>query len=526
MSESEIPHAHSPLRSQQNGEFQPSVVVVDDEPSVQHTLKTCLERAGYRVLIAANFEEFAAVMSEYDVVLCDIILSGNSGLQVLKWSNERYPDTPVIMMTAEPSYETASQAIRLGAYDYLTKPVHPPELLNTLARALEHRQLKLSKRRLEAENEAYRAELERRVTDRTRALRESQEFLATLTDTMADVVFSLQMPDYRIEYVNQAALSVFGIAPQELLGQTIAVLYPDEASYGVFTRKLKAVESSGQSQIRMEQLLRHNDGKLIWTEIAVTLIRSNEQVARMISVVRDISERSLLLGVVAHELRGPLALLTGFSEALLGDVESLEREDIANYLNTMHRTATRMLKILNDLLDVTEIDLGRVQLDIEPVDLGEIIKTQSADYDYVARKKNIRLAVKPALPGLTCQGDSIKIGQVLSNLIDNAIKYSPHDTIIEILVEQRGDELWVGVKDQGPGIKPDEIQYLFKSFGHNKISSKPTSGEKSTGLGLAICKKIVEAHHGQIGVETAPGQGATFWFSLPISAPKTTSLQA
>lgn len=521
MSQSGTSHPHPPLHAEQNGEFQPTVVVVDDEPAVQHALKKLLERADYRVLIAANFEEFTAVMSDCDVVLCDIILSGNNGLQVLKWSREHYPDTPVVMMTGEPSYETASQAIRLGAYDYLAKPIHKEELLTTLIRAMEHRQLKLAKRRLEAENELYRVELERRVADRTRALRESQEFLATLTDTMADVVFSLQMPDYRIEYVNQASLSIFGIAPQELLGQTVAILYPDEASYEVFIRKLKAAEIAGQSQIRMEQLLRHQDGKLVWTEIAITFIRSNEQVVRMISVVRDISERSLLLGVVAHELRGPLALLTGFSEALLGDVESLAREDIANYLNTMHRTATRMLKILNDLLDVTEIDLGRVQLNIEPVDLGEIIRTQSADYDYVARKKNIRFVTKPALQGLTCQGDVIKIGQVLSNLIDNAIKYSPNDTIIEILAEQRGDELWIGVKDQGPGIKPDEIQYLFKSFGHNKISSRPTSGEKSTGLGLAICKKIVEAHHGQIGVETAPGQGATFWFSLPVSAPDT-----
>ena len=498
------------------------MVVVDDEPAVQHALKMRLERADYRVLVAANFEDFTAVMSDCDVVLCDIILSGNNGLQVLKWSREHYPDTPVVMMTGEPSYETASQAIRLGAYDYLAKPIHKEELLTTLVRAVEHRQLKLAKRRLEAENEVYRVELERRVAERTRALRESQEFLATLTDTMADVVFSLQVPDYRIEYVNQASLAIFGIAPQELLGQTIAILYPDEASYEVFARKLKAAETSGQSQIRMEQLLRHQDGKLIWTEIAITFIRSNEQVVGMVSVVRDISERSLLLGVVAHELRGPLALLTGFSEALLGDVENLERQDITNYLNTMYRSATRMLKILNDLLDVTEIDLGQVQLNIEPVDLGEVITTQSADYDYVARKKNIRFAIKLALQGLVCQGDPIRIGQVLSNLIDNAIKYSPNDTIIEILAEQRGDELWVGVKDQGPGIKPDEIQYLFKSFGHNKISSKPTSGEKSTGLGLAICKKIVEAHHGQIGVETVPGQGATFWFSLPLAAPNAT----
>ena len=79
------------------------------------------------------------------------------------------------------------------------------------------------------------------------------------------------------------------------------------------------------------------------------------------------------------------------------------------------------------------------------------------------------------------------------------------------------DELWVGVKDQGPGIKPDEIHHLFKSFGHTKISTQPTAGEKSTGLGLAICNKIIETHGGKIGVESTPGKGSTFWFSLPLN---------
>ena len=104
----------------------------------------------------------------------------------------------------------------------------------------------------------------------------------------------------------------------------------------------------------------------------------------------------------------------------------------------------------------------------------------------------------------------------MANFIDNAIKYSPTDTTIEIIGNQLGSNIWVGVSDDGPGIKPDEKQHLFKSFEHNKISSKPTAGEKSSGLGLAICKKIIEAHHGEIGVDSAPGRGSTFWFSVPM----------
>jgi signal transduction histidine kinase len=149
------------------------------------------------------------------------------------------------------------------------------------------------------------------------------------------------------------------------------------------------------------------------------------------------------------------------------------------------------------------------------VNLNELLQSHVNDYSYIANKKMISLSQRLASDPLLCPCDPAKISQVISNFIDNAIKYSEPGTAIEVIAEPRGGQIWVGVKDQGIGVRPDEIHYLFKSFG--KTSSRPTSGEKSTGLGLAICKKIIEAHKGEIGVESPPGQGATFWFNLPLS---------
>ncbi len=500
---------------------QSTIVILDDEPAIQVSLKITLARANYRVLTVGSYEEFIECMTGSDVVLCDIILPGRSGLEALQWTRQHYPQTQVIVVTGEPSYETAARAIRLGAYDYLAKPIHPEELLSTVARAVEHRRLFLAKKRLEAENEAYRRELEQRVAERTEALRESEQFLTSLANTMADVVFSLTMPDGRVEYVNQAVTSMFGYRPEELLGQPVSVLYPDQTSFEIFARKQTAAIQVDKLQTRLEQLLRHKDGRLIWTEMAISFIYTENKVIRAISVVRDITQRSLLLGVVAHELRSPLALLSGFSEVLLGDVENVDQTSLVRYLDTMQRTATRLIKILDELLEVAEIDLGQLSLDQEIVNLSELLQAHVNDYYYLAHRKNISLNLSlPDLP-LECYCDPVKIGQVISNFIDNAVKYSPPHTRIEVIGERNPHQVWVGIRDQGPGIKADEMEHLFKSFAHTRVSSKPTGGEKSTGLGLAICKRIVEAHQGKVGVTAAPEQGSTFWFSLPLqlSAP-------
>lgn len=494
----------------------PKIMVLDDEPVVLEVLRMHLERADYQVLTAGSYEELTQVVSDCDVALCDVILPGNDGLQALKWIRQHCPGTPVIMMTGNPTYETAAEAIRTGAYDYLAKPIKTEELLHTIERAVQHRYLTLEKERLEAENEAYRSRLEQRVAEQTQALRESQEFLTTLTNTMADAVFSIKMPGYQIEYVNQAVIEIFGYQPEDLIGQPMHILFPDEAKLATFSNKQDIALAMGQSQIRLEQKMLKKDGELIWAEMVATYVKTDDKLSEMIVVIRDITQRSFLLGVVAHELRSPLGLLNGFSMVMMENLDSIDQESLKKYLSVINNSATRMLKLVDELLDITKIELDEAPLQIEPINISQLIETNSNGYRYVAHKKNITIKERHASEPLVCHCDPIKVGQVISNFIDNAIKYSPPGSVVEITGQRKNSHIWVGVKDEGPGIKPEETQHLFKSFKHNKISSQPTAGEKSSGLGLAICKKIIEAHNGEIGVDSTPGQGSTFWFSLPL----------
>ncbi len=492
-------------------------MVLDDEPTLRRALQIRMERAGYNVLVAGSYNEFTEKMIDCAVVLCDIFMPGDNGLQALDWTRNHYPDTIVIMMTGNPSYETATEAIRLGAYDYLTKPITGDELLLAVDRAIQHRQLKLDKKRLESENEAYRHSLEKQVAQQTQALRESQQFLTNLTNTMADAVFSLSLPDYRIEYVNRAVTEIFGYQRDELIGKTMHSLFGTSTDFDVFYQKQQAVLDAGLSQMRLENTMFKKDGKVVWIEMVTTFILANQQLSQMIIVMRDITQRSLLLGVVAHELRGPLSLLTGFSQTIIEEgLNNIDSESLGIYLNVINDNATRMLYMVDDLLDITKIELGDVSLQIETVSLNELIKIHINEYVHVAGKKNIELKIMIPNEVLICNCDPIKIGQVISNFIDNAIKYSNSGTIINVIGKNHTSMVWVGIRDEGPGIKSEEREHLFTGFGHTKISSKPTAGEKTTGLGLAICKKIIETHGGQIGVDTTLEHGSTFWFSLPL----------
>jgi len=491
-------------------------MILDDEQIVRRALKMGLERSGYRVLTAENFKQFTQVMQDCDAVLCDIILPGNNGLQALKWARENFPNTPVIMMTGKPTVETAAEAMRFGAFDYLAKPVQKNDLLLTLQRAIQHRQLVLDKARLEAENESYRQQLENQVEEKSQALQESQEFLTTLTNTMADAVFSIRLPDYKIEYVNQAVSTIFGYQPAELLGQSFDRLFIDANGFAVYHQKINAAIEQDRAQTQVELPMLKKDETSIMTEVVSTFIcREGEAYPQIISVVRDVTQRSFLLGVVAHELRNPLGLVTGFVHVLLSEVQTMDRESLEKYLGVISEHTSHMLAMLDGLLDVTKIEFGEVALDIRPENVVPLLARLTEEHKILAKDKNITLQFVPEKPELVCACDPTKVGEVLANLIDNAIKYSNPDTTVQIVARSHNSGVWVGVKDQGSGINPQEIQHVFKGFSHKKVSTRPTAGERSTGLGLAICKRIIEAHGGQIGVESVPGQGSTFWFTLP-----------
>ena len=230
-----------------------------------------------------------------------------------------------------------------------------------------------------------------------------------------------------------------------------------------------------------------------------------------IKKIQEINElKNKFLGMAAHDLRNPLSSIRGFSELLLEG--GLDEDTASEFTSLIHSTSENMLVLLNDLLDISVIESGKFVLNLEKGDLLSVVERQVYLARSAASKKGMGL-VTQLDSASAFVFDSGKISQAIDNLLGNAIKYSPQDSTICIRLENQDDSIKFCVRDQGPGISPDEKHKLFGEF--SRLSSQPTGDEKSTGLGLAITKKIIKEHGGKIGVECGPGKGALFFFSLP-----------
>jgi signal transduction histidine kinase len=224
------------------------------------------------------------------------------------------------------------------------------------------------------------------------------------------------------------------------------------------------------------------------------------------------------LGMAAHDLRNPIGAIHSLSEFLLEEARERLTPDHVRFLNVIHSSSHFMLTLLDQLLDIARIESGKLELDIQPVDLISLIKNSVELNRIIADKKNITIQVHHYESMPVVELDPMKIEQVLQNLISNAIKFSPADTMISISVFLCADHVTVSVADQGPGIPEEDIQKLYKPF--SRTSVKVPEGEKSTGLGLAIVHKIVLGHMGKIWVKSKVGEGSTFYFSLPLKSVK------
>ncbi len=223
-------------------------------------------------------------------------------------------------------------------------------------------------------------------------------------------------------------------------------------------------------------------------------------------------QKSRFLGIAAHDLRSPLAVIESAADALFqeGGMTSDQRE----MLEMILRNSRSMQRLLNDLLDITKIEQGKVEIQRCQVVLREFISTVAQLNQRISEAKGIRLTFEVPDEPIEVSLDPDRIEQVLNNLIGNAIKFSHAGTTIRLEATTEDEGLCFAVSDEGLGIPKEEIPNLFKEF--QQSSTESTAGEHGVGLGLAICRRIVTLHGGTIGVESELGRGSRFWFQLPV----------
>jgi signal transduction histidine kinase len=224
--------------------------------------------------------------------------------------------------------------------------------------------------------------------------------------------------------------------------------------------------------------------------------------------------RDQVLAVVSHDLGNPLSIIVGSADLLEAALPAAARSGrVTAALDRISRSATRMTRLIADLLDFASIQAGRFAIERAPVDPASLVGEAAAGFEETAKAKEVLLAICPAdvLPRVSCDRD--RVVQVLSNLLSNAIKVSPAHGHIEVRAESRGGEVVFAVSDTGPGIATEDLDHIFERFWRAR-----EVGYRGTGLGLAIARGIVEAHGGRIWAESPPGAGATILFTLPAAA--------
>lgn len=225
--------------------------------------------------------------------------------------------------------------------------------------------------------------------------------------------------------------------------------------------------------------------------------------------------KNKFLGMAAHDLRNPLASIRGLAEFLRDGVVGPLSKDQIDLINTIHEASQGMLDLVNELLDVATIESGELKIVPEDRNLVELITKSVYLANIDAAKKGTKIEFQSDIREAVLRIDGAKIRQVIDNLLSNGVKYSPPGSTVAVELERGEAYLAFSVRDQGPGIPEGERDKLFKDFG--RLSVVPTGGEKSTGLGLAICRKIVDAHNGQISAENLTGGGCRFRVTLPLT---------
>lgn len=262
----------------------------------------------------------------------------------------------------------------------------------------------------------------------------------------------------------------------------------------------------------------------VWS-VVMTPLYSRELVRGAVAVLRDVTEeyrldkmRSDFVANVSHELRTPLSMLQGYSEALLDDIAGTpeERRELAQVI---YDESLRMGRLVKDLLDLARMEAGHMQLNLREIHVQNLINRVYRKFSALAREREIELSSRLPDRKLMIQGDEDRLEQVLTNLLDNALRHTPGGRMVEIRAElchlKEAEAVKFEIADQGPGIPPEDLPYIFERFYKaDKARTRGNSG--GTGLGLAIVKNIVEAHQGEVSVRSDLGKGTTFSVIIPL----------
>jgi len=502
-----------------------TILIVDDEADISLILKLQLEDAGYRTVRAHDGLEALECLARqcFDLMLLDIKMPRLNGLQVLDRSQKEFPDVAVVMMTAHGNESIAVEAMKKGAIDYIAKPFSSDDAVKKVERAISFNRARLENRRLQEE------------------LAREQQKVAAILEGMEDLLIAVDT-EGRLMTVNRRVEEELGLARVDLIGRALsevirADIPPEQLPCMV---ALKSAEPCRDITYTLTL-----PGRSIPVLSSAAPLRENSGLIGSVEIIRDIStlkaleqEKEDFVSMLSHDLKSPITAIVGsldlVHDGLLGKVNAEQKE----YLESAVESCAEMVEMIDTLLDVHKFEAGKMNMAFKLDDPCTLLQKILNRYQPVASRAQLELVLEMAGNLPQVRFDRGKITRVIGNLLSNAFKFTAEGGKVIIGVEmidnpatvisrigkglypesslpQGGRYLMVSVTDNGVGIPADSQESIFDRFAQarNRLLGKT----RGTGLGLAFCRKVMDAHHGFIWAESKEGYGSTFCVLLPAA---------
>lgn len=503
------------------------ILIVDDEPDISLILKLQLEDAGYQTVRARDGIEALDCLSRgvFALMLLDIKMPRMDGMQVLARARTEHPDIAIIMMTAHGSEDIAVEAMKQGAVDYISKPFSTDDAMKRVERAIQYNRTRQENLRLQA------------------TLAEEQKKTEAILQGMTDLLIAVDAGG-RLMMVNRQTETLLSRKRGEIIGrkvdEVISADIPPERLPCRIALETAAPCLDASYNLRLEQ------GQIAVLSSAAPLHDNSGQLVGAVEIIRDISalkaleqEKEDFVSMLSHDLKTPITAVVGsidlVREGRLGPVNDEQQE----FLESAVESCADMVELIDTLLDIHKFEAGKMILDFKPEEPQLLIHKSLSRFRSISKRTQVALSARFAdqLPHITV--DRNKFSRLIGNLLTNAFKFTPEkgeitvtaDLVTDIsairgripagayapeAIEEGKEYLQIVVSDTGIGIPAEQLGVIFDRF--VQARTRRAGKTKGTGLGLAFCRKVMDAHKGYIWAESHEGKGSSFFLLFPVAA--------